>query len=352
MLSDKHKEGTQNKKILFPFVTFYKSGGMRVLCKLANELSRAGYTVIIVVADDSLPYFPVNPSVNIFNMQKKNSITALWAMSSFIRKHPEYNVIANQYRTAYYLFWGTLFNHFNIQKIYYIQAYEAGFYMGKSISARIHRVNAWFSYFLPFKQIVNSDLYADYKNIHTNRILYPGLDLNTYYPKDVNFFNKTIKIGTIGRKEVIKGTSDVCKAMEILQTDGFIFDFYIAFNDFETCEHHFVKPDGDDYLAAFYRDMDIVVAACKGQHGAIHYPIIESMSVGTSVVCTDYYPANEKNAYIVDESSPEQIVSAVKEIIHDKLSAIEKRKQALEDIRQFSWPIIVKKFISYMQEEC
>ena len=140
--------------------------------------------------------------------------------------------------------------------------------------------------------------------------------MNLYYPKELSFFNKVIKIGTIGRREEWKGTADVCKAMEILKSEGVDFEFYIAFNDFDSIPHHFVKPDGDENLSAFYRDMDIVVAACKGQHGAVHYPVIESMAVGSTIVCTDYYPSNAENSYKVNSSSPEEIAEAIKYIIN------------------------------------
>ena len=142
----------------------------------------------------------------------------------------------------------------------------------------------------------------------------------------------------------------MCKAMEILKSKGVIFEFYIAFNDYDTIPHQFVKPDGDENLSAFYRDMDIVVAACKGQHGAIHYPVIETMAVGTTIVCTNYYPSDDNNSYKVNESSPEQIAEAIVQIMNNKDEAVKKRKQALKDVQQFDWPIIAQKFLDYMQE--
>lgn len=339
-------------KILFPMVTFYKTGGMRVLTQIANEFFQNGNTVDVVVSDDSKPYFPFDSGINIIKLNKKNVISGLFSMSKYIMQHGNYDVIiANQYRTSYYVFWGTLLNK-NISKYYYVQAYEVDFYSRKSIKQNLMRINAWFSYYLPLIQIVNSDIYKNYKNVHSTRVVYPGMDLKKYYSKDITFFNKVIKIGTIGRMDEIKGTKDVCRAMEILESDGIEFEFYIAFNDFDTIPHHFVKPDGDDKLSEFYRDMDIVVAACKGQHGAIHYPIIETMAVGSTIVCTDYYPSNDHNAYKVDESSPEQIAESIKQIICNKQEAIKKRKQALMDVQQFDWPIVAQKFYNYLQEGC
>lgn len=343
---------TDKLRIAIPIFVFQKTGGMRVLTMLANEWARGGAQVNIIVSDSSEPYFPVNSSVKITKLGVRHRILRVRALEKYIFKHfNDYDVIiANQNATTFPVYRATRRKKDYTKNYYYIQAYEADFYVEKGLKSRIKRMLAKKSYSLPLTKIVNADIYKDYKLVHAEKVVYPGIDLYNYYSKDPLFFNDTIKIGTIGRVEEWKGTSDVCKAMEILKSEGIRFEFYIAFNDTETITHHFVKPDGDSNLAQFYRDMDIVVAACKGQHGAIHYPIIESMAVGTSIICTDYYPSNDNNAYKVADSSPDQIAKAVKDIIADKEKAIEKRQQALKDIQQFSWPVVAQKFLEYLEE--
>lgn len=341
-------------QIAIPILTFSKAGGHRVISKLANAWVEAGHSVEIILCYDSIPYFPFDKRVKLTNLHGKSTLDNVKKITRYIRSNcSTYDaIIANQNRTAFYTFWGVLFKCSYKKCFYYIQAYEPEFYKfgihdGLNNYFKIH---AWFSYFLPLTRIVNADKYFKYRNLRANKVVYPGLDLRNYYSKDLNYFSQVIKIGTIGRIEEWKGTADVCKAMEILKSKGIIFDFYIAFNDFDTIPHHFVKPDGDENLSAFYRDMDIMVAACKGQHGSIHYPIIETMAVGSTIVCTDYYPSNEKNSYKVDESSPEQIAEAIEQIINSKEKAIKKREQALKDVQQFDWSIVAQKFLDYLQE--
>ena len=340
--------------IAIPILTFSKSGGHRVLSKLANSWAEKGHRVELILCYDSESYFPFDNRVQITRLCGKNVWDNLKKTIGYIRKNfNSYDcIIANQNRTAFYVFWAELLKLNFTKGVYYIQAYEPEFYRFglKSGLNNYFKIHAWFSYFLPLKRIVNAECYFKYKNIRAHRVVFPGLDLDNYSPKDPSLFNEVLKIGTIGRVESWKGTLDVCKAMESLKDEEVNFEFYLAFNDFDTIPHYFVKPDGDENLAAFYRDMDIVIAACKGQHGAIHYPIIETMAVGSTIICTDYYPSNDANAYIVDEASPDQIVSAVKQVMMDKQTAIIKRKQAIEDIRQFSWPLVAERFLDYLEE--
>lgn len=332
--------------ILVPVLKFGPSGGLRVLAKMSHEWVKLGHRVTFINMSDGKPYFPIDSEI--VAIEATSTIQKYRKTIKYLNEHfQEYDcLLANFCLTTVPIIFSSLL-HLNFKKnYYYIQAYEPDFFKPHTFK----RMYAKLSYKLPFKRIVNSNIYRDYKKLQSTRVVFPGLDLLNYYSKDVKVFNPILKIGTIGRIEEWKGTADVCKAMEILQSENINFDFYLAFNDFETIPHHFVKPDGDEKLSAFYRDMDIVVAACKGQHGAIHYPVIETMAVGSTIVCTDYYPSNDSNAYKVDESAPEQIAEAIKRIINNKEEAIQKREQALKDVQQFDWPIVAQKFLNYLQE--
>lgn len=258
-------------------------------------------------------------------------------------------VIANSGFTAYPV------NSSDIPlKIYYIQAYEVRENLD-GVNRRIrHMVYNYLirnTYKLPLTQIVNSDNYKNYNEISTDYVVRPGLDLDVYYSKDIKIMNKKLKIGTIGRVEKVKGTEFVCKAMEKLSEMGVDVEFHIAFNDFDTIPHVFSKPDGDDRLASFYRDMDIIIATPTGQYGAVHYPIIESMACGTSVICTDYYPARGNNSYKVEYGSIEDVVNAVIDIRDNPENAIKKRAKALEDIQEFNWKTIGQRFLEIIELE-
>ncbi len=342
-------------KIVIPIIEFSKAGGYRVLSMLANSWAEFGHDVELIAMDKSKPYFPLKKEVHITYISANGILSYFRKLIAHLAcNYDSYDgIIANHNLTAYCVYFACKRHKSYSKGYYYVQAYEPDFYKFNILHFKenVKKVLAYMSYNLPLKKIVNSDLYRNYKNLHSSKVSYPGLDLNNYYSKDISFFNDTIKIGTIGRTEEWKGTADVCKAMELLKQEGIPFEFYLAFNDFETIPHFFVKPDGDERLADFYRNMDIVVAVCKGQQGAIHYPIIETMAVGTSVICTDYYPSNKHNTYKVDTASPVQIVDMVKRIINNKFEAIKKREKALEDVQQFDWAFVARKFLAYITED-
>ncbi|WP_341479706.1 glycosyltransferase [Clostridium algidicarnis] len=73
-----------------------------------------------------------------------------------------------------------------------------------------------------------------------------------------------------------------------------------------------MHPDGDDNLADYYRNLDILVAPGHIQLGAIHYPVIEAMACNVPVITTGYYPANDENSFIVPVKRPDKIAEISK----------------------------------------
>lgn len=336
-------------KLAIPIVTFSKSGGMRVLEKLADNWIKMGNSVDFIVADTSTPYYPTNAKIINLNANQNETVEEILVLSKYLINHwTKYNkIIANGHVSVYPIFIAALMKWDLSKIVYYIQAYETEFYndMPKGFKQLIRKTGTSFTYMLPIKQIVNANIYCNYKNIHTNDVVYPGLDLKLYYHKDPNLFNDILKVGCIGRPSIWKGTYDVCEAIKILKKEKYHVEFYIAFFDIDIVEHVFVKPDGDKNLASFYRDMDIIVAPGHIQLGSVHYPVIEAMACGTSVITTGYYPANENNAYIVPIKSPQSIADRIKEISFYRDVAIKKRINALSEISKFSWTKVSEKFM-------
>lgn len=330
--------------IICPFFIFGKYGGVRVMTNILNTWADNNKVTIVTVGDKE-PYFPLSDKIEVVICKNKKEIVKLLYDNFF-----SYDAIIGVYVISVFLiFIASLLRHDFSKNYYYIQAYEADkdFADGSWLWLKLVRI----SYYLPFHRIVNAPIYRNYKSLKAEDIVFPGLDLNLFYPKNTHFFNKTLKVGCIGRTEQWKGTQDVCDAIEILNNKGIAVEFYIAFNDYETVKHHFVKPDGDENLSVFYREMDVIVAPGHIQLGAVHYPVIESMAVGTSVITTGYFPADDTNAYIVEVQKPEQIANAIIDIVNNRDLAIKKRKKAIKDIQQFAWENVADKFMSIIERE-
>jgi glycosyltransferase involved in cell wall biosynthesis len=349
-------------KILIPILGFGRSGGMRVLSQLANCWKALGHDVSMVCFFESEePYYPTcakiiwvdknGITVNTNNSVFKTSnlgIKRVYAVYKYLKKNfAKYDIIlANQNQTAWTAWLGS-----KSMNIYYIQAYEPELYTGRNIKAVFQKLFAWATYILPIQKIVNSDLYKNYRNLKAKHVIPPGLDMNIYYPKELPIHgNSDLIIGCIGRKENWKGSDDVAQAVKILHEKGYKIKFEVAFNPVNYDGHILVIPNGDADLANFYRSLDVLVAPGHLQLGAVHYPVIEAMACKTTVITTGYYPANVENSYIVPIKDPEKIAEAILDIIKNPDLARIKSEKAYNDIQQFDWNTVSKKFINIFQE--
>jgi glycosyltransferase involved in cell wall biosynthesis len=350
-------------KILIPTLSLGKSGGTRVLSLLSNYWKKLGNDVRIVSYYGSEePYYPVDAdmiwvneegivqSLNDAKLNVRNSVfRRTKGIYKFLKNNSkEYDIVlANQNFSTWPVCFGSEATNF-----YYIQAYEPEFYSRTNIKGLIQIFMSWLTYYLPLTRVVNADIYQKYKNLNSNNVIPPGLDLNIYYPKE----NKDISgrefiVGCIGRKAEWKGSNDVGEAVKILRKKGYNIKFKVAFEPINYAEHELVKPDGDENLADFYRCLDVLVAPGHIQLGAVHYPVIEAMACKTPVVTTGYYPANDDNSFIVPVKRPDIIADTLAGIIGNYESAIKKTEIAYATISQFDWNIVSTKFLDVFNDE-
>ncbi|MGL6115876.1 MAG: glycosyltransferase family 4 protein [Cetobacterium sp.] len=349
-------------KIIIPIIKFGKGGGHRVLMNLANHWKKNGIDVEIVVGKNTPKnYYPtIAKIVYVDEFGKNSTIKSEYKMNYFFimkgifkylkRQDKKTVVIANKYTTAYFKLFKISKNYF-----YYIQAYEPEFYdsyKGNSIKKNILKFLAWLTYFIPIKKIVNADIYKNYKNIKSEYVVPPGLDMDIYYPKKLSKYNKkTLIVGCIGRIEEWKGCQDVGKAIEILHKKGLNIKLKVAFNPIDYKNYELIKPDGDENLADYYRSLDVLVAPGHIQLGAIHYPVIEGMACNVPVITTGYYPATNENSFIVPIKSPEKIAETLESIYYNYEEAYNKALIAQEKIKEFDWEIIAQKFLDIIKKE-
>lgn len=354
-------------RILIPLLEFGKAGGYRVLSKLANKWIEFGHEVDFIVPIASIePYFPTNAHIYWVDSSGKNCTVndlipvkkyRFWNRWQALYKGMkqlslEYDVIlANQSLTTYPIY----FFKTNAKKVYYIQAYEPEYgILDGRISHKFLSLLAWNSYNFKFDKIVNSSVYKKYKNITTNKVVLPGLDLSVFYPKS-NVMekkdNQIYKIGCVGRIEPYKGTKYVLEAFNLLLDKRNDIELYVAFGDkqIENKERkiNVVIPANDVELSSFYRSMDIIVAPGTVQMGAVHYPVIESMACGTSIIATGYFPANDNNAWMVPVKDSIAIAEKITNIINFPELAQTKIQNALREIPQFDWNKVALKMSSY-----
>ncbi|MEI7818113.1 MAG: hypothetical protein WCI45_13080, partial [Desulfuromonadales bacterium] len=260
------------------------------------------------------------------------------------RIQPEYDIVlVNDSMT-----WlPTLYSGAVRKSLYYIQAYEPDFYKGSwSLKRMLQRAISYASYYGVAHQVVNSPLYLGYGPIKATEVVFPGIDLELFHPRNVEAFwfhqKRSITVGTVGRQEPIKGTLAALKGIKAFVDAGHEIRLKVALGnvppEFLGLPYLDVVPiESDVQLADYYRSLDVLVVAGAEQFGAVHYPTLEGLASGVAVVTTNYLPATHQNAWMLDSASPNQISTRLGEIVAAGAGIQNKLNQAFYDVKRFSW---------------
>lgn len=368
-------ETSRQFSILIPILGFARSGGDRVLSKLADQwIAQQCRVSFMVPCWSELPYFPTNAEVHWVDgwgrevghrSNKPPPSTTLGKILRFFSTllgllrgiskvgGPWDVVIANQSMTA----WPVALGHTNASKVYYIQAYEPEHYHKKGLGILLLKGLSWMSYFLPLHRIANAPLYLCYRSCRASCWIPPGLDLENFHPRleggrlPQDQERPGLIVGCIGRPEPHKGTRQAIEA-------------YRAFTSRVPGQHRFrlsnfgvppewlegipglelVFPGNDGELADYYRSIEVLLALCTIEHGAHHYPVLEAMASGVLVITTGYTPADSSNAWIVGPD-PLDAAAALVKISVEVETTERKREHALAAIRAYDWPNVGADFL-------
>ena len=345
-------------RILIPALGFSRTGGYRVLSELANAWIRDGHSVAFAApATSTEPYFPTRASVHWLGPcgeelsaphgQGETGIGNLRSLFGGMRRlHRDYDVVlANHSLTA----WPVAFTSVPRQKrFYYVQAYEPEYY------AMERRPELWLlsylSYALPLTQIANASIYRHPRLAPVDIIPF-GIDLETFFPKvpATRQAGDPLIVGCIGRSEPQKGTPYVLEAFQRLHASDPRHRLRVAYGNLPEGWTHealeVVIPRNDAELAAFYRSVDVLVAAGTVQHGAPHYPALEALASGTALVTTGFQPATAENAWLVTNRDSAAIAGALEHISLHPEDVVRKSALGLEDARQFAWQEVAARFV-------
>ncbi len=353
-------------KILLPILGFGKGGGNRVLSFLASEFVKKGHEVhFLSPMQKEEPYFPTTAKIFYASISGKlytrlNTANAIGdfprAMAALVLgarnlRHQNYDIIlANHSLTVY----PVMLNQLKGKRFYYVQAYEPEYY--QLLPGLKNRIFEWLSkksYSFNFRHVVNSGIYSGYKNkIQNAPVVLPGMDLQQFYPAEKPAIgSRPLRIGTIWRPEPAKGSIYIMEAYQQIRQQHPEVEMVLAFATPEMAELPgvtVVQPHGSQALADFYRSLDVYICAGTVQHGAVHYPVIECLATGTSLITTHYFPADDNNAYMVEPYSAAAIVDGFNTWLADGQKRNERVQHGLDSVRQFSWDEVSKNFLNIL----
>lgn len=346
-------DGGARLRILIPVLGFGRTGGNRVLAEMANSWLRAGHEVeFCCPATSSEPYFPTNASIHWLDAAGSPAAAPIGANESGLgnvrailggvkRLHSKFDVVfANHSLTPLPILLAGVPRR---KRFYYIQAYEPEYY------ALERRPIMWLfartSYALPFTQIANAAIYR-HAWVNPVAIVPFGIDLDLFHPAAAasRAPGDPLIIGCIGRHEPQKGTRYVLDAFQRLYARDPRHKLRVAYGNLPDGWQHpaaeITVPADDVELAAFYRSLDVLVAAGTVQHGAPHYPALEAMASGTTLVTTGFEPATADNAWLVPNRDSAAIAETLAYVADHPAEAGCKIARGLEAVQRFAWDAV------------
>lgn len=219
-----------------------------------------------------------------------------------------------------------------------MQAEEAEYYPGNSPRARLFRHLVHRADRLAPWVIVNSPefLIGDPRRLG---VLPPGIDLSNFAPGTPT--PRPLTIGTVGRAEPWKGTQRVLEAVRLADiADEYVVsiaDFGADLAEFSELPIRTTTPSTDAQLAEWYRSVDYVMVGASGQPGAYHYPCIEALASGATLITPWYRPADPNNAWLVERPEPVELAATLRGAMADPERRANRRANGLETVRTLDW---------------
>ncbi|ASI89247.1 glycosyltransferase family 4 protein [Vibrio mediterranei] len=345
------------KKILIPRLSIGRSGGERVLARLADELIELGYVVEFIIYDSSTHYYRTKAKTTNLNIEiGKSYFSQLKATYKFSR------VIKSNYKNAI-----VLFNHHLTSLMYPIISQNKSLYCIGYIQAReskfqtvfLKRLICELTYKFKYPKIVNSEYLFDTKLKNEIGLVPPGIDCEKYAGDKMN--NSEFNIGILGRKEPYKGTLISLKAVEMVARESnraIVLNVGLDMPDFDlppikNLKINHLKIDSESELQSFYKRNNLMLASGLIEDGAFHYPCAESMASKVMVI-SNWSPLSET-------SSPFKVVSTDVAKLKEKIELFMSLSD--EDIKKevkfnydyvksrYDWKSIGLKFASLIEDE-
>jgi glycosyltransferase involved in cell wall biosynthesis len=352
-------------RVVIPMLGFGRSGGNRVLSRLATEWSLQGLDVTLLThVSSEQPYFPTQARIVYVgndgrpvaypggpNTKPVHPLIQMKALRAALSRADLSDAVAlaNHNLTV----WPVATARGIGRRIYYIQAYEPEYYQGGG--GLFRRLVLWhmarWSYMLHMQQVVNSPLYLSNPALTARQWVPPGIDLDVFHPCEEPRTGPKHVVGCIGRRETEKGTADVLQAFLQLRHHGVDTTLKVAYGSVPDSllgrdDIEVVIPQNDVELANFYRSLDVLVAPGHLQLGAVHYPVLEGMASGVPVVHTGYLPGTKENSWIVPIKDPAAIASCVEGILATSRGSEDVRLAAATlAAAEFSWPRVASRWL-------
>ena len=345
-----------------------RTGGVRLIFELANGLIERGHHVTITTfgLGNEHAWFPVKAEMNYV----KFIIPAIKALKYGTRRLYIRNIIERQMLIADDLADASVDCDINLATLY-LSAFSVDrsnkgvpfYFMQHDESLLVDeeedRELANRSYELPLRQITISiwlkNLFKE-KTGHDIPVVHPGVDHDTFYPREVKKTGDRFRVLCLGQQRRWKGFPEALEAMKIVMSKRSDVDF-LAYGmnppDIDTdVPYRHIRAPSDDELAELYSSADVFFSSSwyEGFGG----PAIEAIACGAPIVTTrdgtEDFAFDEKNSLVVPAKDPESLADAILRLIEDRGLADKFRQEGIRTARRFTWNRMTEETEELFQE--
>ena len=330
------------------------TGGTRVVFEIANGLVERGHSVTITTLGNpsDANWFPLKAEANFLGQSVAARIVDR-GLKKFpnIEIHPETELcrLANatpECDINVATFCLTAFPVFRSGKgipFYHMQHYEPLFFKTPYSARRAEE-----TYYLPLHKIANSSWLRDRlekdHNLLGIPLVFPAIDHSIFYPRARKAPSNNKRIISLVRDITWKGFNDVISALRIVSRDRsdvelVCFGASLPKGDYADLNIKLYSGMINESLAQLYAESDVLLSA--SWYESFPLPPLEAMACALPVVTTPYgtedYCFDRDNCLIAPPREPEQMASAILEILESKGLAEKLREKGLETAAKFTW---------------
>jgi glycosyltransferase involved in cell wall biosynthesis len=346
--------------IVFLLPSLKIGGGNRVFFELANILVLK-YRIVMLLPNNSYEdnTFDINKNIIIekigsFSSNKSNKIFNVIRMYRYINKsfRQDKIIISDPILCLFLPFLKDKSNIYRFIQADDYRIFDDKMLLKTDILLRIYKFLCKLSYKQKINFIFNSKfIYKQFlqdshrKNVKFN-IVYPAINHNFFYDKNMDIRNKELNICLVGRKHPLKGLQtfiDMYASLDTGTRDKINNIFIISHDDlssFKVNNFIVIKPNSDAEIADIYNKCVIFISTSWWEGFGL--PGLEAMACGCALItsnsggCQEYAVNNVNSLYFLPKSTIE-LSSVLLNLLENKELVNKLKEKGKTKAGEFSW---------------
>ena len=344
-------------RLTFLLWSLRTSGGLRVICGLADELIRRGHRVELLSSRDDRDSFDLTSRLPVSAVPGPSlpvpGLANVWRAARLLARLPPSDVlVANYYPTVYVALMARLLRGHRGRIAYLVQGKESLFCQG--MLRAVKRQFVKWSYSLPVQLLVNTEWTAKEvlkKGQDHAHVIGAGIDTKVFRPLEGETRGEPGLVMTTGRLQRLKGYADFVEAMRQARRERpDLRALVVTQEDIQLpgeVPGEVVRVRTDSELAHCYRRASLFVSSSWSEGLAL--PPLEAMACGTPTALTDSggvreYAEHGRNCLMSPPGRPDALARNITQL----LGSAELRKRFSEAgprvASRYSWTQVADLF--------